>query len=113
MALHKQVMLKSGIMISHWVIKELSIDRNEKRALIAIYPYISKEVMENGAVPIESERIVVRVEDLEYPAGIGWQNITHYTKYFSPEASDGKSIYDIAYNYLKSNIDFFRDAVDA
>ena len=110
MALLKEITTRYGITANYWVINEFNVDRSRGSLLVEIVPYVSQEAREAGASPIMTDKITVRVEDVIYPEGSENESIPDYTDYFSPEALDGKDIYTVMYEYIRTHIGQFENA---
>ena len=101
MALQKQVRLATGVDVNYWIVGRFSLDREQKRMVVDVVPYLSKEAKDAGSKPFERDSITVKIEDLIYPDDSPYKNITHFTDYFSVERVAQGSIYELIYNYLK------------
>lgn len=111
MALLKTVTTDAGFKVKFWKVEELRIDRSNARVNIMVAPWVSKAAYQNGKPFVKTAAKTIRVVDLEYPEGSGFESKLDYTEWFSPEALEGKEIYAQAYDYLKT-VPFFSGAVD-
>jgi hypothetical protein len=107
---------KSGITVSYWKITDWKINQSAKSADIILTPYISSQTRMDGYEPIRDEVRKIRATDYFVKEGSS-ANRTDYTDYFSPialekSAKDGKTIYNIMYEYIKIKYPEFADAND-
>ena len=114
MSLIQDIEARSGITISYWKITDWKISQAGKTVDIILTPYVSSETRENGYDPIRDEVRKVRALDYSHRGIIK----TDYTDYFSPKALEqaaieGKTIYNIMYDYVKANAPEFEGALDA
>lgn len=111
MALYKEIKTKSGVPVSYWKITDWKINQNAKSVDMILTPYLNQNTRENGYEPLRDEVRKIRATDYFISEGNS-MNRTDYTDYFSPTAlekaaSDGKSIYQVMYDYIKlKNKDF-------
>lgn len=102
MAIKKDITSRSGITLSYWKISDWRVILSQNSLQITLVPYVSSETRTDGLEPINEEIRKIRV------IGEDYNNI------FSPEALDKTdiSIYKLMYNYIKENIDEFKDSED-
>lgn len=117
MGLIKDIESRSGIIISYWKITDWKINLNAKSVDIILTPYISNEKRKEGYDPVRDEIRKVRVSDY-YIEKDHTNNRSDYTDYFSPEAleraaKEGKTIYNIMYEYVKTHAPEFELAEDS
>lgn len=113
MAIQKDIVTDSGIVLSYWRIVEINVNQQEKIAKITVYPYASTYARVSGKPPVYSEMINIKVEDFDYSES-DYEEMTNldYTNNFAPEAlSKYDNIYACAYNYLKG-LPKFDGAID-
>ena len=116
MGLIKNITAKSGIVISYWKITDWKINQQAKAIDIVLTPYISNDKKLEGYDPLRDEVRKVRAMDHKNPEGIF--NNSDYTDYFSPEALEraakqGKTIYNVMYEYVKEKAPEFQLAEDS
>lgn len=117
MALIQRIETRSGIEVSYWKITDWKISQSAKAIDIILTPYISSETKKNGYDPVRDEVRKVRAADF-YVGENAPVNKTYYTDYFSPialeqAAKEGKTIYNIMYEYIKKHAPEFELAKDA
>ena len=117
MGLVKNIETRSGIIVSYWKITDWKINLNGKAIDIILTPYISNEKRLNGYDPVHDEIRKVRATDYYKGEGCPY-NRTDYTDYFSPSAlekaaKEGKTIYNIMYEYVKTHAPEFELAEDS
>lgn len=117
MGLIKTIEAKAGFEISYWKITDWKINQNAKAVDIILTPYLSSQSRIMGYEPIRDEIRKIRVSDYyiqkDHPL-----NRFNYTDYFSPEAlekaaKEGKSIYNVMYEYVKIYAPEFNLAMDS
>lgn len=117
MGLIKEIEARSGVTISYWKITDWKISQASAAADIILTPYISNEARLEGYEPMRDEVRKVRASD--YYGGEGHpHNRTQYTDYFSPSAlekaaKEGKTIYNVMYEYVKTHAPEFDLAEDS
>lgn len=109
MALIHEIITKSGMTVSYWKITDWKINQNAKSVDITLTPYINTNLREAGYEPVRDEVRKIRATD--------YLTRTDYTDYFSPtalekQAKEGKSIYQIMYDYIKTHNKEFKGAKD-
>lgn len=107
MALRKKMMTKLGVTANYWTISTIRIDKDAKTAEITLVPHLS-----DTAPGVEFAKRSYRVKDIVYQEPYEEKTSTDYTDFFSPRALDGKDIYDVAYQYVKTHIPDFAGAKD-
>lgn len=117
MGLIKEIEARSGITVSYWKITDWKINQTAQAIDIILTPYVSNKSRKEGYDPVRDEVRKVRASDYykgeDYP-----DNRTNYTDYFSPEAleraaRDGKTIYNVMYEYVKTHAPEFELAEDS
>lgn len=113
MALIKDIITRSGVVVSYWKISDWRINQSVKSMDITLTPYISNEARKEGYEPLRDEIRKIRAVDFSSKNFI--QN--DYSNWFSPEAlekaaSQGKTIYNVMYDYIKYKDPEFKDAGD-
>jgi hypothetical protein len=102
-ALGKRIITSIGIPASFWVIPKIELDYYAKQGLITIYGYADKEHsnVEQGKF---LERLFINI----YP------NNYVFDKYFDLSILKQENVtqLDMAYKYVKDNIEVFKDAED-
>ena len=117
MGLIKEIEGRSGIIISYWKITDWKINQSAKAIDIILTPYISNTMRKEGYDPIRDETRKVRASD--YPRREDESELrSNYTDYFSPEAleraaKEGKTIYNVMYEYVKTHAPEFELAEDS
>lgn len=116
MALIKEMKTRSGIVVDYWKITDWKINQSSKSVDIILTPYVSSQTRQNGYDPVRDEVRKIRATD--YGKEDSSLKRTDYTNYFSPSALDryaeeGKSIYQVMYDYIKVHDSDFADAKDA
>lgn len=116
MAIIKSIETSSGISVSYWKITDWKINQYSKVMDITLTPYVSKEVREEGYEPVRDGTRKLRAADYFVAEGSS-VNRTDYTDYFSPSAleksaKEGKSIYNVMYEYIKEKYPEFADSID-
>lgn len=116
MALKKEIKTRSGFSVSYWKITDWKINQTAKSMDITLTPYISSQTRQEGYDPVRDEVIKVRVIDYYVKEGSPI-NRTNYTDYFSPialekAAKEGRSIYEVMYDYIKEHDENFKGAED-
>ena len=116
MALKKEIKTRSGFSVSYWKITDWKINQTAKSMDITLTPYISNKTRQEGYDPVRDEVIKVRATDYYIKEGSP-SNRTNYTEYFSPTAlenaaKEGKSIYQVMYEYIKTHNVKFEGAED-
>ena len=113
MAIQKDIVTDSGVVLSYWRIVEVNVNQDTKQAKIIVYPYVSEYARVSGKPPVHSEDMRIVVEDLDYSGSdFDEMSLLDYTNNFSPNAMDEDSnIYVCAYNYLKG-LPKFEGAID-
>ena len=116
MGLIKSIEGRSGITVSYWKITDWKINQSAEAIDIILTPYISSELRVEGYDPVRDE--VRKVRASNFYKGEGYPlNRTDYTDYFSPEAltraaQEGKTIYNVMYEYVKTHAPEFNLATD-
>lgn len=116
MALKKELNTRSGFSVSYWKITDWKINQTAKSMDITLTPYISSQTRQDGYDPVRDEVLKVRATDYYVKEGSSI-NRTNYTDYFSPTAlenaaKEGRSIYQVMYDYIKEHQKEFVDAED-
>lgn len=91
-----------GAKAEHWVIQSINTNDSYGYSDITLVGYVSEEAYLAGKASIETKRVKV-----SYSNG--------YAETFSKKALSARgssNIYQIAYEYIKTNDDFFKDATD-
>lgn len=91
-----------GAKAEHWVIQSVNINDSYGYGDITLVGYVNEDAYLNGKASIETKKVKV-----SYSNG--------YEENFSKKALQKRSntnIYELAYNYIKENNDFFKDATD-
>lgn len=117
MGLIKTISSKSGFNVSYWKITDWKINQTAKAIDIILTPYISNETRINGYEPVRDEVRKVRASDFYHGEGSNL-NRNNYTDYFSPAAleraaKEGKTIYNVMYEYVKTHAPEFELAEDS
>ena len=117
MGLIKFIEGASGITVSYWKITDWKINQAAKAIDIILTPYISDKARQEGYSPVRDEIRKVRASDLYLGPNVP-VNRTDYTDYFSPSAlekaaKEGKTIYNIMYEYVKTHAPEFELAEDS
>lgn len=117
MGLVQQITTKSGFEISYWKITDWKISQAAKAADIILTPYISNKARLEGFEPVRDEVRKIRASDYYMGPQVP-VNRTDYTDYFSPEAleraaKEGKTIYNVMYEYIKTHAPEFALAEDS
>lgn len=110
MALLSKIQTKSGFTVSYWKITDWKINQTAKSMDITLTPYVNNKCRSEGYEPVRDEVRKVRATDYSDVR-------TDYTDYFSPsalekQAKEGKSIYQVMYNYIKKHDKIFEQAED-
>ena len=116
MAIIKELQTMSGIMVSYWKITDWKINQSAKSVDIILTPYVSNQTRIDGYAPVRDEVKKIRATDYFVKEGSPF-NRSDYTDYFSPNAlengaKNGKTIYNIMYDYVKEKYPEFADAID-
>ena len=116
MALKKEIKTRSGFSVSYWKITDWKINQTAKSMDITLTPYISSQTRQDGYDPVRDEVLKVRATDYYVKEG-SLTNRTNYPDYFSPTAlenaaKEGRSIYQVMYDYIKEHQKEFVDAED-
>lgn len=114
MALIKEIETRSGITVEYWKITDWKINQYAKSMDITLTPYISSKTRIDGYDPVRDEVRKIRATDYITKSDTGMSR-TDYTDYFSPEAleksaQEGKTIYNVMYDYIKEKNQEFADA---
>lgn len=117
MGLIKEIESRSGIIVSYWKITDWKINQSAKAIDIILTPYISNQSRQQGYDPVRDEVRKVRASDY-FKAEGSLNNRSDYTDYFSPAAlekaaQEGKTIYNIMYEYVKTHAPEFELAEDS
>ena len=117
MGLIQPIMTRSGIEVSYWKITDWKISQAAKAVDIILTPYVSNQMRKSGYDPVRDEIRKVRASDYFMGEGVP-VNRSDYTDYFSPEAleraaKEGKTIYNIMYEYVKTHAPEFKLAEDS
>ena len=117
MGLIKEIEAKSGIIISYWKITDWKISQASSSIDIILTPYVSNTARIDGYEPVRDEVRKVRASDY-LPGKNHPLSRSQYTDYFSPEAlekaaKEGKTIYNIMYEYVKTYAPEFELAEDS
>lgn len=117
MGLIKTMFSKSGFEVSYWKITDWKINQTAKAIDIILTPYISNKARIDGYEPVRDEVRKVRASDF-FVKEESELNRTNYTDYFSPAAlekaaKEGKTIYNIMYEYVKTHAPEFELAEDS
>lgn len=117
MGLIKNIETRSGVIVSYWKITDWKINQNAKSVDIILTPYISNEKRKSGYDPFRDEVRKIRISDY-YRGENDPVNRSDYTDYFSPEAleraaKEGKTIYNVMYEYVKTHAPEFELAEDS
>lgn len=115
MALIKSIMSRSGIEISYWKITDWRVNQDARAMDIILTPYISSQSRQEGFEPLRDEVRRVRANDWFDRDMILVRS--DYTDYFSPAAlknaaAEGKTIYNLMYEYVKTHAPEFELAED-
>ena len=100
MALQKDIMTDLKINASFWIIPMMEKDRYTKTAYIVLYGYLNQKQCDDKGVFLDRKFCNV------YP--------DKFDDYFSLDIlkQDGICEYDMAYKFVKDNIEEFKDAID-
>lgn len=117
MALIQEILTRSGIAVSYWKITDWKINQDAKAIDIILTPYVSNEMRKEGYDPVRDEVKKVRASDY-YVDETSKFNRSDYTDYFSPAAlekaaKEGKTIYNVMYEYVKTHAPEFELAADS
>lgn len=91
-----------GAKAEHWVIQSININDAYGYADITMAGFIDVDSYESGKASIETKKVKVSY-------------VNGFEENFSKKALQKRSstnIYELAYNYIKENSDFFKDATD-
>jgi hypothetical protein len=113
----KEIESGSGIIVSYWKITDWKINQTARAIDIILTPYISNEKRKEGYDPVRDEIRKVRASDYFKVEGYSY-NRSDYTDYFSPAAleraaKEGKTIYNVMYEYIKTHAPEFELAEDS
>ena len=117
MGLNKTIMTRAGFEVSYWRISDWKINQSAQAIDIILTPYISSVSRKEGYDPVRDEVRKVRASDyFQYENYSG--NRSDYTDYFSPvalekAAKEGKTIYNVMYEYVKTHAPEFELAEDS
>jgi hypothetical protein len=116
MALLKEITTGIGVTVAYWKITDWKINQASKAVDIILTPYLSEQARVNGYEPMRDAVIKIRATDYFFKENSP-VNRTEYTDYFSPVAlenavAQGKSIYNVMYDYIKLYHPDFKDAED-
>lgn len=117
MGLIKEIEARSGITVSYWKITDWKISQSAEAIDIILTPYISNQIRKSGYDPVRDEIRKVRASNY-YKGDGSLMNRTDYTDYFSPAAleraaKEGKTIYNVMYEYVKTHAPEFELAEDS
>ena len=110
MALLNEIKTKSGFTVSYWKITDWKINQTAKSMDITLTPYIDCKCRTEGYEPVRDEVRKIRATDYSTIR-------SDYTDYFSPtaldkQAQEGKRIYQVMYEYIKTHDKIFENAKD-
>lgn len=90
-----------GAKAEHWIIQSINLNDVHGYGDITLIGFLDEEAYLNGKASIETKRVKVSY-------------VNGYSKQFSKKslADNTSNIYELAYNYVKENDDFFKDAKD-
>ena len=90
-----------GAKAEHWIIQSINLNDVHGYGDITLIGFLDEEAYLSGKASIETKRVKV-----------SYVNV--YSKQFSKKslADNTSNIYELAYNYVKENDDFFKDAKD-
>lgn len=117
MALKKQIISSYGIPVEYWKIGRRVLDGITNEVHIELMPYIDEAHRRNGGSPFEKDAIKIDIYDGS-PGGYddeGNPITTHvFVDFFSPEVlvANGTNEVEAMYNYIKQNVEEFKDAED-
>ena len=116
MGLIKEQETRAGFTVAYWKITDWKISLAAKSMDITLTPYISNQLRKEGYDAVRDEVRKIRATDYFVEEG-HHLNRTNYTDWFSPEAlekfaAEGKTIYNVMYEYIKTNHPEFDGALD-
>lgn len=90
-----------GVKAEHWIIQSINLNDVHGYGDITLIGFLDEEAYLNGKASIETKRVKVSY-------------VNGYAKQFSKKSltDNTSNIYELAYNYVKENDDFFKDAKD-
>lgn len=88
-----------GVPATHWVVDSINLNEKYQYAEITMFGYYSEEAYLNGVTPLETKKVKVNWND-------GFQRM------FSKKTLSNQNLYGVAYDYIKSNVEMFKDATD-
>ena len=99
MALYKETLSDYGFMVSYWNIGDIRINKKYRFCDVTMHGYVNQET---------------RLSNQEYA---NEKNISIVEDEFNVVCEDevlnsGNNIYEVLYNYIKHNDEFFKDAED-
>ncbi|EOE7167528.1 TPA: hypothetical protein KPE78_001102 [Clostridioides difficile] len=100
MAIGKSKILSTGQQVFYWRISTVNISYSNKMAQIKVSGYISEDARREGLDAVEYENISVLEDNFDNYFGINTLDTT------------GSNPLQSGYNYLKENIDKFKDSLD-
>ncbi len=103
MALKRNYITKSGVAVAYWKLSNFSPVLSQKIMNIELVPYVSDRTRQDGYEPVFEEKRMVRV------------NRQNFEEYFSPEAlnrNSQKNFYEVIYQFVKEQDEFFQNAQD-
>ena len=100
MALIKDIMTDKKIVAQFWIIPKIEKDRYNKSAYILMYGYINQKQCDDGGIFLDRKFYNVYADKFD--------------DYFSLDIlkQEGVCEYDKAYEFIKDNIEEFKEAVD-
>lgn len=116
MGLIKEQQTRAGFTVAYWKITDWKINLAAKSIDITLTPYISNELRKEGYDAVRDEVRKIRATDFFVSEGHEL-NRNLYTNWFSPEAlekaaAEGKTIYNVMYEYIKKEHPEFEGALD-
>lgn len=116
MGLIKKQETRAGFTVAYWKITDWKISLAAKSMDITLTPYISNELRKEGYDAVRDEVRKIRATDYFVAEGHK-SNRTDYTDWFSPEAleaaaAQGKTVYNVMYDYIKEKHPEFAGALD-
>ncbi len=91
-----------GTKAEHWVIQSININDSYGYADITLAGYVDQTSYETGKASIETKKVKV-------------SHVNGFEENFSKKAAKARQFTDIyqqAYEYVKNNNEFFKDAID-
>lgn len=90
-----------GIKAEHWIIQSININDTHSYGDITLIGFVDEDAYLNGKSPIETKRVKISY-------------VNGYSECFSKKSlqKTNTNIYQLAYEYIKENDEFFKDTID-